>query len=165
MKPKLRLILVGILFLILGLGEHCIGPLWWGCNPPMLLCAVTVCAMFSGEKSAALFGLFSGLFADAMVPGVFGLNAVLFLFFGYLIAFLSETVLSRNVFSCTVAGMLTVALCELAGWGVECLSSPIPLPTAAYYVFLPRFVMALPVLLILYLLFSLLFRERDAVRR
>ena len=166
MKPYLRLILIGLLFLLLGLGEHCIGPLWWGCNPPALLCAVVVCSMFSGEKAAALFGLFSGLFADAMTTGIFGLRAVLFLIFGYMIAFLGETVLSRNVFSCTLAGILSVALSELAVWGLECLSAPVHISDAAQYVFMPRILMALPVLLLLYLIFTLLFRDRDGyVRR
>ncbi len=167
MKPKLRLVLIGILFLLLGLAEHCIGPFWWGCNPPYLLCAVVVCAMFSGEKTAALFGLFSGLFADAMTSGIFGLKAVIFLFFGYMIAFLAEKILSRNVFSCTLAGILSVALSEFAVWGIENLDHPVPLLTAAQYVFLPRLVMCLPVLLLLYVLFTLLFRERDGypVRR
>lgn len=167
MKPKLRTAVIGLIFLLLGLIEHCIGPFWFGCNPPYLLCAVVICALFAGEKSAALFGLFSGLFADAMTSGIFGLRAVFFLFFGYMIAFLAEKILSRNVFSGTLAGMLSVGLCELAVWGIECMKTPVPFVTAARYVFLPRLVMALPVLLLLYVLFTLLFRERDGypVRR
>ncbi|MBO5214482.1 MAG: rod shape-determining protein MreD [Clostridia bacterium] len=161
MKPKLRLILTGILFLLLGLTEFCVGPLWWGCNPPYLLCAVVVYAMFSGEKSAALFGLFSGLFADSMTSGVFGLHGVMYLFFGYMIVFLTEKIISGNVFSCTITGILTVALNEFALWGIENLDHPTDLLTAAQYVFLPRLVMSLPLLFLLYSLFSFLFRERD----
>ncbi len=161
MKLKWKLLWIGLLFIGLGLAEHCIGPVWWGCNPPLLLCAVVVCAMFEGEKSAALFGLFSGLFADAMLSGVFGLRAVLFLIFGYLIAFLEEKILSRNVFSCTIAGMISVALMELLEWGIVGMNHPVPFWTAAQYVFLPRLAMSLPVLLLLYPLFVLFSRERD----
>ena len=161
MKPKLRLILVGILFLLLGLLEHCTGPVWWDCNPPYLLCAVVVCAMFSGEKAAALFGLFCGLLADGMTAGLFGLRGVLYLFFGYIIVFLTEKILSRNVFSCTLTGLLSVALGETAAWGVLCLQVPIPFLIAAQYVFLPRLVLSLPLLVLLYGVFSLLYRESD----
>lgn len=161
MKPKLRLILMGILFVFLGLMEHCCGPLWWGCNPPYLLCAVVVCAMFCGEKEASLFGLVSGLFADVMAGGLFGMKAVVYLFFGYMIAFLGEKILSRNVFSCTLAGILSVLLNELAAWGIVSLNTPVPAAAAAQYVFFPRVAMSLPVLLLLYLVFKLLFRERD----
>ncbi len=167
MKQKLRFVLTVLLFLILGLTEHCVGPLWLGCNPPYLLCAVVVCAMFAGEKVAALFGLFSGLFSDAMIPGIFGLRGVLLLFFGYMIAFLTEKIISRNVFSCTVVGILSVALGELALWGIQCMDRPVPFLTAAQYVFLPRVSMSIPVLLLLYVVFTLLFRDRDGypVRR
>lgn len=161
MKPKFRLVLAGILFLFLGLLEHCVGPFWWGCNPPYLLCSVVVFSMFSQEKSSALFGLFSGLFADSMTAGIFGLRGVMYLFFGYFIAFLTEKILSRNVFSCALTGILSVALSELAFWGIENLNYSVSLQTAAQYVFLPRLVMCLPVILCLYFLFSLLFRERD----
>ena len=169
MRPKFKLkwIWISLLFLILGLSEHCLGPVWWGCNPPLLLCAVAVCSMFEGEKAGALFGLLAGLFADVMTGGVFGLRAVSFLILGYLIAFLEEKILSRNVFSCTLTGMLSVAVGELAGWGVVCLNSTVPFLTAAQYVFLPRLAMSLPVLFILYIVFKLLSRERDgySVRR
>ena len=161
MKPKFRLIVTGILFLFLGLIEFCIGPFWWGCNPPYLLCAVVVCAMFFGEKSAAWFGLFSGLFADAMASGIFGLHAVMYLLFGYMIAFLTEKILSRNVFSCMITGIFSVVLNEVVLWGIETLNHPIDFLTAAQYVFLPRLVMSLPVLFLLYLVFSAMFRERD----
>ncbi len=161
MKPKVRLILTVILFLLLGLMEFCVGPFWWGCNPPYLLCAVVVCAMFFGEKEAAWFGLFSGLFADSMASGIFGLHAVMYLFFGYMIAFLIEKILSRNVFSCMLTGILFVLLNELALWGIETFDHSISLLTAAQYVFLPRLVMSLPVLFLLYLVFSVMFRERD----
>ena len=167
MNPKLRFVLIGILFLLLGLTESCVGPLWWGCNPPYLLCAVVVCAMFSGEKAAALFGLFLGLFADSMASGIFGLRGVMYLFFGYMIAFLTEKIISRNVFSCMITGILAVALNELALWGIENLNHPVPFFSAAQYVFLPRLVMGLPVLFLLYLLFFRLYREREgySVRR
>ncbi len=161
MKPKLRLVLIGILFLVLGLAEHCVGPFWWGCNPPYLLCAVVVCAMFCGEKAASLFGLFFGLFADSMASGIFGFRAVTYLIFGYVIAFLVEKILSRNVFSGMITGILSVALYELILWGVEGLNHSVLLLTAAQYIFLPRLVMSLPVLFLLYLLFSLWFRDRD----
>jgi len=161
MKPKLRIVIIGVLFLLLALTEHCTGPLWWECNPPYLLSAVAICAMFCGEKVASVFGLVSGLFADSMTSGVFGMRAVLFLFFGYMVAFLAEKVLSRNVFSCTLAGVVCVALNELAFWGVANLYDAVPMATAARYVFLPRLAMSLPVLLLLYLFFFLLYRERD----
>lgn len=161
MKPNLRLIFTGILFLFLGLMEFCVGPFWWGCNPPYLLCAVAVCAMFFGEKPAALFGLFSGLFADSMASGIFGLHAVMYLFFGYMVAFLTEKIISRNVFSCMITGSFSVILNELALWGIETLDHSIDLLAAAQYVFLPRLVMGLPVLFLLYLVFSAMFRERD----
>ena len=167
MKAKLKPIWIGLIFVLLGLCEHCIGPLWWGCNPPFLLCAVVVCAVFEGAKRAALFGLFSGLFADVMVSGVFGMKAVLFLIFGYLMAFLEDKILSRNVVSSTIAGMICVGLMELIGWGIASLQGTVPFWTAAQYVFLPRLVMSLPVLLLLYVVFTLLSRERDgfSVRR
>ncbi|MBO5248770.1 MAG: rod shape-determining protein MreD [Clostridia bacterium] len=167
MKPKLRWIITGILFLILGLTEHCVGPFWWGCNPPYLLCCVVVCAMFFEEKTASLFGLIFGLFADSMSSGIFGFRGVLYLCFGYLVAFLSERVLSRNVFSSTLTGILSVALAEIISWGVENLNHTVPFVQAARYVFLPRLVMALPVMLLLYVVFTVLFRERDSypVRR
>ncbi len=161
MKPKIRLLFIGVLFLILGLAEHCVGPVWWGCNPPYLLCTVVVCAMFCGEKAAPLFGLFSGLFADSMASGIFGFRAVTYLIFGYMIAFLVEKILSRNVFSSTLAGVLSVALYEFMLWGIESLDSTIPLLSAARYVFWPRLAMSLPVLLSLYFVFFLLFRERE----
>lgn len=167
MKPKLRFAFVGILFLLLGLLEHCTGPLWWDCNPPYLLCAVAVCAMFMGEKSASLLGLFAGLVADAMTDGLFGLRAVMYLILGYLIAFLTEKILSRNVFSCALAGLLSVVLVELAAWGTVCLQQPVSFVSAAEYVFLPRVVLSLPVVLLLYLIFSFLYREGEGypVRR
>ncbi len=167
MRAKLKFVWIGLLFAVLGLLEHCVGPLWWGCNPPLLLCTVVVCAMFEGEKAAALFGLFAGLFADAMTSGVFGLKAVLFLFFGYFIAFLEEKILSRNIISSTITGIFCVGLMELIGWMIASLNSTIPFWTAAQYVFLPRLVMSLPVLLLLYIVFILLSRERDgfSVRR
>lgn len=166
-KFKLKWIWTSLLFLMLALCEHCLGPIWWGCNPPLLLCAVAVCAMFEGEKSAALYGLFAGLFADVMAGGVFGVRGVLFLILGYLIAFLEEKIVSRNVFSCTITGMIAVAVGELAGWGIVCLNSTVSFLTAAKYVFLPRLAMSLPVLLLLYIIFKLLTRERDvfSVRR
>ena len=161
MKPKLRIVIIGLLFVLLALTEHCTGPLWWECNPPYLLCAVTVCAMFCGEKVASLFGLVAGLFADSMTSGVFGLRAVLYLVLGYLIAFFAEKVLSRNIFTCILTGILSVALNELAFWGVVSLKHTIPLATAAQYVFLPRLTMCLPVLIVLYFLFFLFYRERE----
>ncbi len=164
MKPKLRLFDIALLFLLCGLAEHCIGPLWWGCNPPYLLCATVVCSLFSGEKSAALFGLFAGLFADSVSAGVFGLRGVMFLVFAYLLAFFAEAFLTRNVFTCLLSGVVTVGLSELAVFGIENLSHPVAFPTAAYYIFLPRLVMSVPVLLLLYVVFSLLFRERDGYR-
>jgi rod shape-determining protein MreD len=123
--------------------------------------------MFSGEKAAALFGLVSGLFADAMASGIFGLRAVMFLFFGYMIAFLTEKILSRNVISCALTGILSVGFSELAEWGIFCQNTPVDFATAAQYVFLPRVVMSLPVVLFLYYVFTLLYRERDVypVRR
>lgn len=161
MKIKLRYVLMGVLFLVLALTEHCVGPLWWGCNPPYSLCAVAVCAMFAGEKVASLVGLVLGLFSDAMVSGVFGVRAILFLFFGYMIAFFAEKILSRNVFSCILAGTVCVALSELASWGIVSLSSAIPFGAAAQYVFIPRIAMSLPVLPLLYGVFFLLYREPD----
>ncbi|MBQ4323335.1 MAG: rod shape-determining protein MreD, partial [Clostridia bacterium] len=163
MKVKLRPILIGILFLFLALTEHCTGPLWWECNPPYLLCAVAICSLFGGEKLASILGLVSGLFADSMTSGVFGVRAVLFLFFGYMVAFLAEKVLSRNVFSATLTGLGCVILGELASWGILCLSQSIPFVTAAQFVFVPRVVMSLPVILLLYVLFSFLYREREPV--
>lgn len=161
MKPKLRLVFIGILFLLLGLAEHCVGPFWWGCNPPYLLCAIVICAMFCGEKSAALFGLFAGLFADSMASGIFGFRAVTYLIFGYIIAFLVEKIISRNVFSAIFTGILSVALYEILLWGVESLDHQVEFLTVAQYILLPRLVMSLPVLFLLYLVFTLLFRDRD----
>ncbi len=167
MKPKIRLLILSLLFLLLALTEHCIGPFWWGCNPPYLLCFTVVCALFSGEKTAAIFGLLAGLVADSASAGVFGLRAVMFLVFAYLLAFFTEAFLSRNVFTCLLSGVVTVGLSELAVFGIENLSHPVPIQTAAYYIFLPRLVMSVPLLLLLYIVFSLLFRERDGypVRR
>ena len=162
MKTTIRYFLLGLLFLFLALTEHCVGPFWWGCNPPYLLCAVSVCAMFSGEKVASVLGLVAGLFADSMTAGIFGLQAVLFLFFGYIIAFFSEKVLSRNVLTCLLSGLVAVILSELASWGVLCLETPVSLVLAARYVFFPRIVMSFPVLLLLYGVFFLLYREQDS---
>lgn len=161
MRAKLKPIWIGLIFVLLGLCEHCIGPLWWGCNPPLLLCAVVICSMFEGAKYGALFGLFAGLFADIMVPGVFGLKAVLFLILGYLVAFLEDKILSRNILSSTLAGMVCVALMEIIGWGIASLQGSVPFLTAAQYVFLPRLAMSLPVLLLLYFVFTLLSRDRE----
>lgn len=161
-KLIIRWVLMGGLFLLLGLIEHCTGPLWWHCNPPYLLCAVVLCAMFSGEKAASLYGLFSGLFADAMTAGVFGLHGAIYLIVGYLVAFLTEKILSRNVFSCTLTALLFVGLNEALSYLIVTLGSPISLSAALQYVFLPRLVMSLPVILILYVLFVLLYREREA---
>ena len=161
MKPKLRIVLVGVLFLLLSLLEHCSGPLWWDCNPPYTLCCVAVCALFAGEKIASVFGLCVGLFADAMTADVFGLRGVLYLFFGYMIAFFAEKVLSRNVFAGTLTGIVTALLCEFALFGVTCLSRPVPFSVAGPYVLLPRFVMSFPVTLLLYGVFWLMYRERD----
>lgn len=161
MKPKLRLVLAGVLFLFLGLLEHCSGPLWWDCNPPYLLCCVAVFSMFAGQKSAALFGLAAGLFADFTASGVFGVRAVLYLSLGYLIVFLGEKVLSRNIFTVTLTGVLCVALGEISVWGVVCLGRPEAFAVAAQYVFLPRVAMSIPVVLLLYLFFVLLFGEKE----
>ena len=161
MKPKLRIVLIGILFFLFSLTEHCTGPIWWECNPPYSLCCVAVCAMFAGEKVSAIFGLALGLFADAMTAEVFGLRGVLYLFFGYMIAFLAEKVLSRNVFSCVLTGTVSAFLCELALFGVNSLYLKIPFEIAGTYVFLPRVVMSLPVTLLLFGIFWLMYRERD----
>lgn len=162
MNTKLRYVLIALLFVLLALVEHCTGPLWWSCNPPYLLCAVTVCAMFSGEKSASLFGLVVGLFADTMTAGLFGVRAILFLFFGYMIAFLEEKILSRNLLSCLLAGVVSVAVSELAFWGIAGLSYSVFPASAAQYVLLPRIAMSVPVLLLLYGVFFLLYREQDS---
>lgn len=168
MKPKLRMILIGILFLFLGLLELCTGPLWWGCNPPYLLCATAVLACFAEEKTASLFGLAAGLIADFCSLGVFGIRAVLYLAIGYLTVFALETFLSRNVFSGVLLGILSVAVAELAAWGIAGLGGTVyPFAFAARTVFLPRLSMSVPVILLLYALFRVMYRERDSypVRR
>ena len=55
-----------------------------------------------------------------------------------------------------------MGLNELFSYVIATLSSPISLSAAMQYVFLPRLVMSLPVILILYVLFVLLYREREA---
>ena len=76
--------------------------------------------------------------------------------------FRASRILSRNIFSCTLTALLCVGLNELFSYVIATLSSPISLSAAMQYVFLPRLVMSLPVILILYVLFVLLYREREA---
>ena len=161
MKPKLRIVLIGVLFVLLSLLEHCSGPLWWDCNPPYTLCCVAICALFAGEKVSSIFGLCMGLFADAMNADVFGLRGVLYLFFGYMIAFLAEKVLSRNVLSGVLTGVVSALLCEFAVFGVNTLYRTVPFAVAGTYVLMPRVVMSLPVTLLLYGVFWLTYRERE----
>ena len=161
MRRLLRWVYTGILFLLLGLLEYCFGPIWMGCNPPYLVCAIVVCSMFFDEKSAAIFGLCAGLFADASSWGLFGLKAAFYMVLAYLIAFLTEKILSRNVITSTVVGFGCVFLSELLSYWLHSLSQEVSFLTALRFVFFPRLVMCVPVLLLLYLFFFFLFRDRE----
>ena len=165
MKQVKKWILPVLLFVLLSLLENSVGPIWSGCNPPYLLCFSIMCALFFDEKSACVFGVLAGLAEDVFSSDLFGLRAAVYLILVYLIAFLNATVLSRNVITGCVAGVAACLLAEVVVWGGVSLRTPVPVSHALRYVLLPRCVMALPVLLLLYGLFSRSVRDHDALTR
>ena len=100
---KRKIPFFSLLLLILLMLQYTFVPVRYGqASPDYVLILAVVAAMFSGHKFGAVFGLVAGMLCDFADGMFFGMKAVLFAVFGYLIGFLVYKILAVNFLTVTL---------------------------------------------------------------
>ena len=118
---------------------------------PELLLVLTVCVAFNeNETFAAFFGLAAGIINDTVTDSIVGKNAIIFMFAGFFISILCQTVFRRFFLTYIFITLCSLAIFLTAEYLFVCLFyGSVPLLKALVKVILPKFfysgVLAYPV--------------------
>lgn len=135
---------------------------------PELLLVLTVCVAFNeNETFAAFFGLAAGIINDTVTDAIVGKNAIIFMFAGFLISMLCQTIFRRFFLTYIFITLCTLTLFLVSEYLlVSLFYGSVPLSTALVKVILPKFfysgVLAYPVYFIVKFLHNKLNAGGDA---
>ncbi|MBM7623097.1 rod shape-determining protein MreD [Sporohalobacter salinus] len=69
----------------------------WGITPDLLLIVVISLALLNGHRQGAYIGFIAGIFQEIFSSGLFGINIIIKLTFGYIFGFFKGKVYSENI--------------------------------------------------------------------
>jgi rod shape-determining protein MreD len=111
--------------------------------------------MFEKERYGAIYGLIAGLFCDFANGGLFGLKAVFFMLLGYCIGFLLTKMMSLNMFTSFLLYIFSFLIFQLLNFSIHLMYNDTEIIENAFiYVIIPKLLISLPLVAILYALFK-----------
>lgn len=108
---------------------------------PELLLVLTVCVAFNeNETFAAFFGLAAGIINDTVTDSIVGKNALIFMFAGFFISVLCQTVFRRFFLTYIFISLCTLGIFLVAEYLlISLFYGSVPLGIALIKVILPKF--------------------------
>jgi len=128
-----------------------------GVTPEFALVAIVCMSAFEGQYFGAVYGLIWGLLCDFGDHGLFGTKGILFMIIGYSAAFFIVNYFAGNIPVIFIVSMTSTFFCQLVMLGIYSMSSSADdFYIGFYYVLLPKVIFAIPVTIILFILYKLL---------
>ncbi|MDF2686246.1 MAG: rod shape-determining protein MreD [Clostridia bacterium] len=151
-----KIFVYSLIFFILYLIEVTIVPIKINnLTPEYIYIAVVLIAMFEKERYGAIYGLIAGLFCDFANGGLFGLKAVFFMLLGYCIGFLLTKMMSLNMFTSFLLYIFSFLIFQLLNFSIHLMYNDTEIIENAFiYVIIPKLLISLPLVAILYALFK-----------
>ena len=111
-----------------------------GCAPSLLLLLAVGISFFESPAFAAWFGLVAGLLSQLTTSTLVGSDAILFMFAGYILGVLLETIFQRKFVVYLFAALAVTLLQQIAAYLAHLLLfETLPLGSAILHQVLPTF--------------------------
>lgn len=151
-----RIIIYTLLFAVFYLLQTALNPITvFGVSPEYILACTVVLAMTEKEKFGSIYGLVFGLLCDFSSSGLFGTRALLFMAVGYVVGFLATSFMSVSLIGALFLGSMSAVIIETLLCTAYSFFMSLPLVPLLLYTALPKLLLTLPVIIIVYIVFRL----------
>ena len=130
-------------------------------TPDIMLAIVMGLAVFDGERTGAVMGIWAGVAADALGGSGLMFSPLFYMLIGYLAGIAVKTLLGKNFPSWIVlcfAGYVCRALLSLISAAMTANAASLSFSTAMRHIILPEFASSFPIALLFYFIARLLCR-------